>query len=537
MSRTAEDMSALASPSAIRTPATAPRIRPPHAEMHPSKAQRSTSKQPDSGLRLGFADASSHKSLEQLTPTKVNGKSSGPPSSPSFQFRFTRKAPELGVDAQKMMDDLREDALQIKATLAAQQQEAERVKNSKADDQPLLGVGGRRLAKAKGKAGRYSAAHRAEFDKMFSIADTARAVAEASKPATQTLSVQPGKPSLKRARSQALRDENDAPAAHRSQSTSPVKRVKRVAGDDTSSVSTAAKSTVPAMSRANSSLPRAAMTPTKASLARSASVKVTNALSPSNFRRLATSPLRVGAKSEGSKKYLSSLAGINRVKSILRPPQIFNTEERGKVDLDKELPSLPGTPSGIPRSRSVKRVGFTPTTFEKSLFDASPSPARVVVQQSPSKPRAVDSTVTYPTLPQVTVSSPARPTSSGLGSLPSVKLGPASTIRAVRPSFVGADVEKATIIPVVPHGLPNKKRARDDETSDEENQEPQVKKHRGGPTQMTPKRQPKGKAGSSNIPTPKKGGATPMGTRRILSLSKRRLNALARPKERAGEDA
>ncbi|KAK7414874.1 hypothetical protein QQX98_006295 [Neonectria punicea] len=138
---------------------TSSAVKPPHDEMHPSKAHQ-TMGQPSSALRLGFAD---------IKPNNRDGSRIGVPSTPSkigvpaspFTFRVAREAAEteLSSDAQRLMDELREQAAMIKADLVAQR-EAESAAADAHD---------RKIAKPKGKSGRFSAAHMAEFKKMDSI--------------------------------------------------------------------------------------------------------------------------------------------------------------------------------------------------------------------------------------------------------------------------------------------------------------------------------------------------------------------------------
>ncbi|KAF7544538.1 hypothetical protein G7Z17_g9871 [Cylindrodendrum hubeiense] len=140
------------------TPASSA-VKPPHDEMHPSKAHQ-TMGQPSSALRLGFTDIkSATRDGSRIgipsTPSKV-----GLPSSP-FTFRIAREAAEteLSSDAQRLMDELREQASKIKAELVAQRE----VEGAGTDAQD------RKIAKPKGKSGRFSAVHMAEFKKMDSI--------------------------------------------------------------------------------------------------------------------------------------------------------------------------------------------------------------------------------------------------------------------------------------------------------------------------------------------------------------------------------
>lgn len=155
---------ALSSPNAAPSTPSSSALKPPSTEMHPSKFQQSMG-EPSSALRLGFTDIKADErdgnrgiaGLES-TPSKI-----GVPSSP-FTFRFSRKGAdvELSGDAKRMMEELREKAAEIKAELVAQR-EAGGVDAENSDAQ------GRKIAKPRGKSGRFSAAHMAEFKKMDSI--------------------------------------------------------------------------------------------------------------------------------------------------------------------------------------------------------------------------------------------------------------------------------------------------------------------------------------------------------------------------------
>jgi hypothetical protein len=125
--------------------------------MHPSMTHKSTTQKPDSGLRHGFKDIEAKggdqpSGVQQQTPSKIGI------SSPTFDFKFARPAPMLGPEAQRMMDELREEALRIKAKLAAEREEEQR----KADAAGSSHMGGRKIAQPKGKATRYSEVHMAE---------------------------------------------------------------------------------------------------------------------------------------------------------------------------------------------------------------------------------------------------------------------------------------------------------------------------------------------------------------------------------------
>ncbi|KAL6885028.1 hypothetical protein HDV57DRAFT_410841 [Trichoderma longibrachiatum] len=159
---TPKKLSDLAPPA---TPATHV-LKPPSTEMHPSKFHPTTA-EPSSALRLGFTDIdvakrrdSSHGAGLQSTPSKVGGV----PSS-----AFTLRVPHgidanqlgLGPEALRVLEGLKEKAAAYKADLIAQRANDP---SSAATD-----ANGRTIAKPKGKSGRFSAAHMAEFKKMDSI--------------------------------------------------------------------------------------------------------------------------------------------------------------------------------------------------------------------------------------------------------------------------------------------------------------------------------------------------------------------------------
>ena len=165
-------------------------LKPPHEEMHPSKVHQTTG-EPSSALRLGFSDIPRNQGARQFglpsTPSKVGGM----PSSP-FTFQFARETADatLSGDAQRMMDEIRGQAAKIKADLVAQRDA----------EGPSAKFHGRAIAMPKGKSGRYSAAHLAEFKKMDSIEGHASAWR------AQQGRFTPVKSSLKRSNSKANLD-------------------------------------------------------------------------------------------------------------------------------------------------------------------------------------------------------------------------------------------------------------------------------------------------------------------------------------------
>ncbi|KAM5351257.1 hypothetical protein ACJ41O_003980 [Fusarium nematophilum] len=159
--RMKNDVAASSPAPAPSTPVSSA-VKPPHNEMHPSKAHQ-TMGEPSSAMRLGFADIKDggRPGVAPDTPSKI-----GVPAS-SFTFRYARDGTDtqLSGDAQRLMEELREQAAKIKADLVAER-EAE---GADAD------IHGRKIAKPKGKSGRFSAAHMAEFKKMDSIENHASA--------------------------------------------------------------------------------------------------------------------------------------------------------------------------------------------------------------------------------------------------------------------------------------------------------------------------------------------------------------------------
>ncbi|KAI9750010.1 MAG: TATA-binding protein-associated factor mot1 [Chaenotheca gracillima] len=585
--------------SFAQTPATMGRFYPSLDEMHPSKAQQSTVKQPDSGLRFGFHDPApmtapprtGHNSVvTQDTPTKATGFLSKLPSSPGFTFRARNADAELSPEAKKLMSEVRDVASSLKAKLMSEREDEKPQTGSGQND--LFGAGGRRLATPKGKAGRFSDVHMSEFKKMDSIAGHPSAFR------AQPGRIEPASKSLKRTKSQAKLDDGEGaplgPSSPRPvEKQSPTKRPKQTQQDDASSARPISRegTQIPSLARSKSGNMASITTPTKASLARSASVKAPKTSHVPIPRTPSTRRIFTGARTEANKKYQSSMAKLGNLKSILRRPQAGVSEAiaplattpsatpiKSQANRDKELPSLPGTPkdgTSIYRFPSMKHVTFTPNGTGKVAAQASPSPTKAVEAPPPPPPKNEAREVTYPSLPGTPAASPSkarRPSGPGdftFRAEKSIKFGPpalnGSTIRQVRPSIgpgSAAPVPNAHPLPAVPHGIPNKKRHREDteldeeplfpsvphgmsnkkrhregtdsdeEMEDQENQEPAAKKHRGLSSQpSSPIKSPvKSRLSTSPAKRGRKGVGAGGKSPGILSLS--RLNALARPKGR-----
>jgi hypothetical protein len=403
------------------------------SEMHPSKVHP-TMGPPSSGLRLGFTDIKptanrddSLPSAVQTTPSRIKV-----PSSP-FTFHVQRHTPAadlgLGPDAQRMMDELRGEAAKIREQLRAKR-DAEQMEEENVD--------GRKIAQPKGKAGRYSAAHMAQFKKMDSIANHPSAFR--GQPGRMT----PLKAGVKRSQSNANLDEPETshikqptpasaapkpkPVATAEAPVAAAKRARQHIDDDTSSKRPVSRdgSSIPAPKSSGLGIPRpksnlaSIMTPTKSSLSRTTSVKTPSqgllARSPSKAtlsgiprsattNNLATVKLveptetaevksprsrfdRVKAMLRGAK------ASASKPKSTLPLPSAFGSKTPAPArSVQREIVTAPMT---TPGRKLTKRVAFTPETQRAALTQNSPSPIKSNIPQS--KTRQALAEVHYPSL-------------------------------------------------------------------------------------------------------------------------------------------
>ncbi len=589
----------------MRTPQTKSRVYPPQEEMHPSKVHQSTIKASPSRLHFGNIDSQiastpskpSTVAVAQHTPSKSKDALPKHMNSPSFDFSFERPETDLSAEAQKIMDSVREEAAKIKAQLIEERSKQE---HRDGDTDQLYGFGGRKINKLKGKSGRYSDVHREEFKKMDSIAGHVSAWKNKTQDNPSSLKRSPSKAGLDQPQKPLQRTKSFKSFAphephERLENTSPGKRAKKTHGDDTSAGRPISRDTnlsvqtTPSRSTIPSDLPSAVTTPTKASLARSASVKTfKTSMIPSLSRSTSTKTLNSPAmpRTEGSNKYLASLSRFSSMKSILHrsQPKFSNDPIKlaagthlplpeGKIDLEKDLPTLPGTPSGgFQRSSTIKRVGFTLTPSERSRTDLeakSQTPCKIPTPYSHAQPKVstlppvTTDRVCYPDLadsPNVTTRTklPKTPAPGDFTFRAEKSIdfshgnesrvtSPGSTIRHVRPSGLLTRVPTFDSLPAIPHGMPNKKRSRpepDTETEDNENvdpmdadetdkDQPRAKKQRmAASPEKTLGNQPPSKrrlTGFGGSKIPKLGGAKEKGKK---GLSLGRLNMLARPKER-----
>ncbi|KAL2074414.1 hypothetical protein VTL71DRAFT_8192 [Oculimacula yallundae] len=418
--------SIVSSPLAPRTPATAGRIKPPLSEMHPSKVQHSTTQEPDSGLRLGFTDMDTKRKTDQPSGLTQQTPSKTGISSPTFDFTFARPGPQLGPEAQRMMNELREEALRIKVKLAAEREEEKRKEGESGG-----GIGGRKIAQPKGKAGRFSDVHMAEFKKMDSIAghpSSFRAQPGRSTPVTNSLKRTQSKAQLDDREDLHKKVEGASESTNRTQrleNTAPAKRARKHASEDTSSARPVSRGddralpSTPTMSRSQLSVLAAVTTPTQASLSRAASTKKTqiptlsrspskpNLSMPNTPRGLTKSATtnNISSISRSDTQGFAHTPGkFDRVKSILRHPSFSSkkpavkpavkptsipslTRSPSRPNLEKALPSTPFTPGADGGPKTARHVNFTPDTTNKNsaMVQNSPSPMKSAIPRSTSK--------------------------------------------------------------------------------------------------------------------------------------------------------
>ncbi len=423
----------------LKTPKTLPRLA--HAEMHPKEVHQTTTKAPDSGLRLGFADISPTKTINTLaeaqnTPTKTAPRASLPPhlTAASFDFKFASES-HLSEEARKLMNNVREDAERIKMHIIAEKGTQARKDN---EAERLFGgvnATGRKIAKPQGRAGRFSDVHMAQFKKMDSIAN------HPSSFRAKPNFAQPTQQSLKRSGSKAGLDEAERPRtagkgtpgkaaplfgqantssspqkpsqsfsieSNQPKNDAPSKRRKSIFGemsagraalkDDEDAVSRS--STLP---RPKSGLPASLFTPTKASLARSNTAKIPLA-SPGN---------------------VSLVPRWNSVKS-LKAVDVMTSSSDGS-----EPSSSPPKQVGLVRSESTKSIralpplptnAFSSPAKSSNVAASKPLPAIPSIASSPSKPSLSSRLPTFQGLKSIlrttrrtgkTIPSPTKDTSAG----------------------------------------------------------------------------------------------------------------------------
>ncbi|RAL09882.1 uncharacterized protein BO97DRAFT_479745 [Aspergillus homomorphus CBS 101889] len=454
-----------------KTPSTV-MARPSHQEMHPSKVHQSTTKQPDSGLVLGFnpikKDAEGNVVKDatiENTPTKTrDSPASAYYGTPAFDFKFTNQDSQLSDEAKKLMETVRQDAAKIKAQMIQGRA------NGVSQDQPEQIE--RKIVQPKGKTDRFTDAHLAEFRKMDSIASHAsvlRAVPGRYQPAMKN--------SLKRTNSKARLDETHSKSPSPSKtsvarpSPAPVlasaKRVKHTPADD---VSTSRLPTLnspkPALPRPKHSFRKSLMTPTRASAARASTVRpARTSMIPSLVRSPAPTQPEVPRtpQTDFNPRLKSNLPTLGHLKSILRQPHQLFSKDPLKIAAGTHVAaphfgsnmlfgsSWDATEEHSHTPSPKKRVEFTPCVKDRNEETVlSPSPSKLPTANA----SRVVSDIVYPTLPTLTPEQNRSPSKSGTSPRTSQTTTP--TIRQVRPS----DATPLPEIAGVPHGIGHKKRNR-----------------------------------------------------------------------------
>ncbi|KAJ5954481.1 hypothetical protein N7501_008760 [Penicillium viridicatum] len=559
--------------ASMRTPTSVTAARPSREEMHPSKAQQSTTKHADSGLLLGFnpikKDANGNVvklGISDDTPTKSKASPATDQfGTPGFEYRFHSQETELSDEAKLLMESVRADAARIKAQMVQGNSEQEH------EDHKVEQIhGDRKIAMPKGKTNRFSDIHMAEFRKMDSIAGHAssfRATPGRFQPVTK---------SLKRSKSKAQLDEPE------SQNSSPSRSASKISNLSTPTAATTAKRVKHNQSEASTrheskeqtqkvETPRrpagprprprtnvrsSLMTPTHASLARTTSTSI-KAPRTSMIPSLKLSPAAKTMASprtprtDFNPRLKSKLPTLGSLRSILRRRQPLFSRDPAKIASgthvaapDFNLKSLFGGAGDMsdsaPTPSPRKHVEFTPSVKSRhELAVASPSPSK----GSSAQRRSMAGDVVYPTLPALT---PEKNSAALPSTTPTSEF---KSIRHVRKSDAGEQPAPYQELPVVTHGIAhgivNKKRHRS-EVNDED--APSTANTENVPPTDVQSDERGSKRFKSNPPTPspvkKRLTKTPVrpssqiGTpgskqksRGVLSMS--RLNMLSKPKRQA----
>ncbi|RYC88942.1 hypothetical protein BFJ63_vAg8231 [Fusarium oxysporum f. sp. narcissi] len=407
------------------TPASSA-MKPPHEEMHPSKAHHNMG-EPSSAMRLGFTDIkdTSRPGVPPDTPSKI-----GAPAS-DFMFRFTRDTTDstLSGDAQRLMEELRGQAAKIKADMIAK-------RDAESAEEDALG---RKIAKPKGKTSRYSAAHMAEFKKMDSIENHAsawRAQNGRFQPVVQSLkrtpskanlettpTSSPDKSGLKRSPSKA---ELDVPTPSTPRITQSLKRKSSRANLEEYQQSPSPKKStmppsniptaIPASSKKAQLFPNVHQRVPSKRLKQRMEDDATTNRPPSRDDSSIPRPKSSGS---GSTKLPASSLSLARLMSPTKAslahtgkPTISLIKSPSKVDLKSGLPKststshlMPGKPT-TPRSRVI-----SPGRFDrvKSILRGNRTPSgnvqtaipQPMVSQTPAPPKA-DKDKALPPLPLTT---------------------------------------------------------------------------------------------------------------------------------------
>lgn len=362
--------SRIAQLSKLKTPVAEP--KPSHAQMHPHTIHQTTTNAPDSGLKLGFANppaSGGRKSIALMlnTPSKIPDTVIDA-TSDTYEFKF-RSASHLSNEAQQLMDNLRDEAARIK-----EQMRAEKLAQNEKDAETEarfqgFGAAGRKIAKPKGKAGRFSDVHMEAFKKMDSIANHASSFRTNSIPGF----AQPTAQSLKRSPSKAGLDELARPQT----------ADKGTQGRNPSSRLPSRRTTTASPFKSLPKLPQDTIDASPAKRQRQ-----------SAFSDVSTAQAQVPAREDKQKQStlprLVSSLGVPH--SLLSPTKSSSARSNGM----KAPLATYNKPSVLPRSQSIKYLQppcpLTGTPFKISVAEdahtAQASPSKVVSQSQSRIPRS-----------------------------------------------------------------------------------------------------------------------------------------------------
>lgn len=622
----ADETISTADAASAATPKDRTPIKPADQEMHPALHHASTAKVLDEARWLGFQSlgaasaqpkATTGFGIGQATPTKSSIPAETPRrtgwlSSPGFEFSFKSPTGVLSPAAARILKDGEDKPGATPGRTLFKADEF----TAPAD------LSLRKLAVPIGISSRYKEAHTAQFEKMPSIANHASAFRadprflalqaavkrspskpELQKPdeATKTPNklkrtqskmdltegqmgppqAKPAATPLKRTNSKiehprsALRKPPTQSTSRAMPSAGPssAKRVKRTEADDAGSTRPTEDTTdsVNPQTPARNGLPRPTsrlLSPTKASLMRSHTVKATKSTSmiPSLLRSPSTPKLaapstisetmREGMR-EGIRK---TSASVQKMKSILRTPNKKYSDDPAKIAAGTHMSPPPdmdffGEPQPIPATAPVqKRVNFSASTLARVSQDElgkTPSPIKLR-----AGPDVGQGTVLYPRLQSADieephVGSPVRrltfgeattdaPAPFSFTSDKTIKFGTspsAASIRMVPPTHThsngtaSTDAKKRKLPPVpTMEGTSDKENTTPPAEEENEGRSPKKARLMGTPVRKMPSTPGKVAESASKLPkrTPGRVGAGG------ASISKSRLAYLSTPKRTRG---
>lgn len=387
--------------------------------MHPGLVHQSTAKAPDSGLKLGFVDipAQPPHSLAsaQNTPSKAQSSTPAKISTKTFDFKFGSDS-QLSTEAQKLMDNVREEAARIKAQMLAEKKA--QLEKDAAAEAAFGGVNasGRKIAKPKGKAGRFSDVHIAQFKKMDSIANHPSAFRSRpgfAQPTTQSLKRSPSKagldePDRPRTAGKGTPGRQPPPFLGRPTSVSPFKSIPT----QSTSVKRARQSEMPDVSAGRQSeqqmrtptvpkpAPSSLFSPTKSSLAKAASSQIPVASpgkQPSLSRTASMRSLRT--TSTGPNARPSTSNGVMGLKSSGAPSISQHTYSQepprsglSGIGLTSQSGTLQRAKSTTDLGTAVDRDGFasklpTFSGLKSILRSTRKSNAMASIEERPGTPK------------------------------------------------------------------------------------------------------------------------------------------------------